>query len=128
MKKVIILSSLLVAIVVLSFTTNVAGYTGLKKVSTTQSIPENVMKVLKTSCGACHSNSGGASAKAMLNLDAWDTYSAKKRIKKASSMYRAISNGSMPPKSYIDKNPDAALNAEKKELINTWVKSLSNSK
>lgn len=125
MKKVVILTTFLIAIVVLAFTTNVAGYTGLKKVNTTQSIPENVMKILKTSCGACHSNSGGASAKAVLNLDTWDTYPAKKQIKKASAMYRAISNGSMPPKSYIDKNPGAALNAEKKEVINTWVKSLT---
>ena len=128
MKKILILSSLMVAIVFLAFTTNVTGHTGLKKVTTSQSMPDNVMKILKTSCSACHGNSGSAGAKGVFNLDAWNTYPATKQVKKASSIYRAISNGSMPPKSFVDKNPDAAINAEKKGIINNWVTSLSNKK
>lgn len=95
-----------------------------KAVTPNTDIPEDVMKVLSVSCMPCHSDNGSGSAKIVLNFSAWKELSPKKQVKRAASCCRAVTNGTMPPKSFVSKNPEAEIDAAKIEIICNWSRSL----
>ena len=85
-------------------------------------IPEDVLVVLNNSCGKCHNQGGSGAALANLNLTKWDNYDAVKQAKKAEAICRTITTGKMPPKSFLRKNPQAALTDLQKTLVCNWSK------
>jgi hypothetical protein len=84
--------------------------------------PEDVEKVLQTSCFDCHTDAASnAKAKMKLNFSKWGELSDSKKIGKMESISEVIKKGDMPPGKYLEKYPDHALNPEQKSLIDTWV-------
>jgi hypothetical protein len=127
MKKLLgIFAAIVVVAIVASITLTPFTVNSQKKATALNpAIPEKVMTVIKTSCMACHSDNGSDEAKLVINFSQWDTYPAKKQIKKASAMCREITNGTMPPATYIAKNPGAKLNPEKSKVICDWASSIT---
>ncbi len=109
MKKILLISVAILAFSIIASVTLAPSVAHSQKTakSLLPVIPENVMKTLKASCAACHSNNGGGMASGSWNLDAWSTYSATKQAKKANAIYKAAKNGSMPPSSFSGPKPDA---------------------
>jgi mono/diheme cytochrome c family protein len=92
--------------------------------SVNTAIPEKVMSIFKVSCVSCHADKGNTMAMGAVNFSQWDTYSAKKQFKKAAAICREVTNGTMPPSSYLAKNPGAKLNVEKTATICNWATSM----
>ncbi len=84
------------------------------------SIPEDVKKILTNSCASCHSDKGSSIARSRLNINQWETYDSAKQAKKRADICKTVTKGSMPPKSYLRKNPQATLTATQKEQICNW--------
>jgi hypothetical protein len=85
------------------------------------SIPDDVSQILKHSCASCHNAGGNGMAESMWSLSSFDQYSAKKQAKKAKSICKAISNGSMPPSSV---GQDRRPTTDQKDIICKWSASL----
>lgn len=92
---------------------------------TSNAIPEDLNVVFKNSCMDCHATGGKGMAVAKLNFSGWDNYPAKKQAKKAAKICNIITKGAMPPKTYVEKNPEAIPTAAQKEMICKWSKSLA---
>jgi hypothetical protein len=60
-------------------------------------------------------------AASVWSFSSWDQYSAKKQMKKANAICRAITNGSMPPSS---GGTARILTTEQKDIICKWSASL----
>ena len=86
-------------------------------------IPENLLKIFKNSCTACHAEGGKKMAMSVLNFSNWDKYTPEKQIKKANAISKEILKGSMPPKSFLESNPKATLNKEEITSITKWTDS-----
>jgi cytochrome c5 len=91
---------------------------------TSNAIPEDLQVVFKNSCMDCHATGGKGMAMAKLNCSGWDEYSSNKQAKKAIAICKIISEGTMPPKTYVEKKSGAILTASQKETICKWSESL----
>ena len=85
-------------------------------------IPDDVMKIFNNSCGKCHNQGGSGAALANVNFTKWDNYDAVKQAKKAEAICRTITTEKMPPKSFLKKNPQAALTDQQKTIVCNWAK------
>ncbi len=84
--------------------------------------PEDVAKIMETSCYDCHTDaSSNAKAKLKLNFSKWEEMSAAKKVGKMEAIIDEIKDGDMPPSKYVEKFPDRALNADQMNLVDTWV-------
>jgi hypothetical protein len=84
--------------------------------------PENVEKILQTSCFDCHSEaSSNSKAKLKMNLSKWNELSDSKKVGKMEKINEVIKAGDMPPGKYLEKYPDHALTPEQKSIIDTWI-------
>jgi hypothetical protein len=92
------------------------------------SFPDNVNKILSTSCTPCHTEKGGTMSKSKLNFSAWEKYSPEKQKEKVKKMYSELSKGKMPPKAAREKRPDLIPTAEQVEVIKKWSETYSASK
>jgi hypothetical protein len=92
-----------------------------KYVQTTNAIPDNVAQILKKSCTSCHDVSGSGMAPSVWSFSAWNEYPEKKQAKKASAIYRAMSNGTMPPSSVGKSKIPTAADIE---VVNKWATSI----
>jgi hypothetical protein len=90
----------------------------------TNSIPDDVSKILKKSCTGCHDEGGNGMAMTMWNYSAWDTYPAKKQAKKSSAMCDAMTNASMPPSEIRKSYPDRVPTAAQIQIVCKWANSL----
>ena len=87
------------------------------------SFPEDVDAILESACYDCHTT--GAKSKDALkavNFDEWDTYRLSKKVGLLGEICTVIEKGKMPPKKYLEHQPDKALTAEQKELVCNWTK------
>lgn len=84
-------------------------------------IPTEVNAVFANSCLKCHGETGRA--RPALDLSKWEAYTAEMKAHKAKEILATISNGSMPPKGFINANPGAAVLKEQVELIRKWSES-----
>ena len=83
--------------------------------------PDSVLSVLDRSCFDCHSErSGNVTAKGKLNFSGWSDYSASKKLNKLDAVCEEITQGKMPKKKYISKNPEKKLTIEEIEMICNW--------
>jgi len=83
--------------------------------------PENVAKVLETSCYDCHSDAS-SNEKALLkvNFSKWNDQTAAQKVAKMQDITDVLKKGDMPPAKYTAKYPDRAMNQEQKDLIMKW--------
>lgn len=113
---------LLTGLFLVSFALLPAASQVAKKDSTVQkpksSIPAEVQAVFTNSCLKCHGE--GGRAKAGLDFNKWEEYTAEMKAYKAKEIIQAVSNGSMPPKFFTNANPGALVLKEQVELIRKW--------
>jgi len=84
-------------------------------------IPEEVQKVLVSSCYDCHTSAGqNEDAKKALNFEEWDDYRLTKQVTVLGNMAKVIEEDKMPPGKYLEFKPDRKLSEEQKELIIDW--------
>lgn len=84
-------------------------------------LPDSVMAIIERSCFDCHSDkSGNFSAKGKLNFTNWNEYTPAKKVSKMEAICEEITDGKMPKKSYVSKNPDKALSQAEIGLICKW--------
>jgi hypothetical protein len=91
---------------------------------TTNAIPDDLKVIFKNSCMDCHATGGKGMAMAKLNFSDWDNYSPDKQVRKADAICKIVTKGTMPPKSYGEKNPNAIPTASQKDMICKWSKTL----
>ena len=101
--------------------------------------PEDIGKMLKSSCYDCHSNntkypwydkiapvswwvSGHIDhAKEELNFSEWDTYTAKKKKHKLEEIVEETGEGEMPLNSYLWMHGEAKLTDEQVKQLKQWI-------
>ncbi|MGD0710686.1 MAG: heme-binding domain-containing protein [Bacteroidales bacterium] len=98
---------------------------GHKTFSQTGSIPDSVAKVLRNSCASCHNDGGNVMAMSKWSLSKWDTYSADKQAKKASSICDAMTKGKMPPNSVRKSTPEKIPTTAQIDMVCKWANSLN---
>lgn len=102
--------------------------------------PENVKKILETTCFDCHSNKTTypwynsitplnfwldhhiEEGKEHLNFSEWSSYSLKKKDHKIDELYEEVEEGEMPLNSYTWLHKEANLSQDQIEAIVTWGK------
>lgn len=123
MKKISLLSGKAIAATfIVSLLTFLSINAVVSAEQTPKPIPEDVLSILNNSCGKCHNQGGSGAALANLNLTKWDNYDAVKQAKKAEAICRTITTEKMPPKSFLKKNPQAALTDQQKTIVCNWAK------
>jgi len=86
------------------------------------SLPDSVMKIVERSCFDCHSDkSGNFTAKGKLNFSGWNDYTTARKLSKMEAICEEITNGKMPKKKFVSKNPEKALTNQDIDLICKWV-------
>ena len=81
--------------------------------------------VLDNSCLQCHGADGKFKAKLKFNFENMAEMDNTKLISKLSKIDDVVSEGSMPPKKYVKKNPSHALTKADKKIITDWASSLA---
>ncbi len=120
---------------------NVGSASGPNDITQAMAVPATVQKTLETSCYDCHSNNTVYpwytriqplglwmknhvdEGKEELNFSEFNTYTAKRKLKKLREIAEQVEEGEMPLYSYTIIHKNAVLNeAQKAELID-WAKS-----
>ena len=84
--------------------------------------PEDVAKIIETSCFDCHSDAASnAKAKMKLNFSKWGELTDAKKVGKMTDINDVIKNNDMPPGKYLEKHPESALNADQKAIVEKWI-------
>ncbi|MFK8059213.1 MAG: heme-binding domain-containing protein [Polaribacter sp.] len=143
LKKILVF--LLIALVIAQFFGPEKNDGDLASVSTfiaETNPPENVKKILETTCFDCHSsktnypwynsitpvnywlNDHIKDGKKHLNFSKWASYSLKKKEHKMDELYEEVEKGEMPLNSYTWTHSDANLTPEQIEAIVTWGKKI----
>jgi hypothetical protein len=107
----------------LSFTYIKKDMKDLPNRNTVIEIPANVQTVIDKSCVMCHhSDSKNSPAKINLSFDKFKTgdYSVAKIVGKLGNIINAIDDASMPPKKYLENNPQRVLTDNDKKIIKDW--------
>jgi hypothetical protein len=104
--------------------------------------PEDIQKILKTSCYACHSNHTKSEwysqiapiswyindhineARGELNFSAWGTCDLKKKKHKLEECWEEIEKGKMPLDDYFKIHKEVKLSEEDQKKLVTWLKAL----
>ena len=102
--------------------------------------PENVLKILKTSCFDCHSAKTNypwynnvtpvnywlaehiKDGKKHLDFSKWTSYSLKRKEHKMDELYEEVEKGEMPLDSYTWTHSEANLTQDQIDAIVTWGK------
>jgi hypothetical protein len=138
--KKILLASLLIFIVIQFFPTvrNQSSEMLATDFTKTYDVPNNIQKMLKTSCYDCHSNNTKYpwynkiqpvawflehhinEAKEELNFSEFGSYSAKKQNHKLDEIIDEIKEGEMPLKTYKIMHSEAKFSKEEKDTLVSW--------
>lgn len=90
---------------------------------TSAPLPDDINKIVTTSCMPCHSNQGGLMSKTKLNFTEWTNYSPEKQKEKAAKMFSELNKGEMPPKNAREKRPDLIPDSVQILVIKKWAES-----
>ena len=86
-------------------------------------IPEEVNKVLVSSCYDCHSSDAkNKDARETLNFESWKEYRTTKKIGMLGKICELVEKEKMPPAKYLGFKPDRKLSASQKKMICDWTK------
>jgi hypothetical protein len=126
MKKFVMIAVAIVCAFLLNVIVVATGSvkTSYKVYSQNNPLPDSVMKLTGKSCVDCHGANGSKMAMSMLNLSEWDKYTPEKQASKSKAMCNEVTKGKMPPKKYLENNPDATLSANEIKVICDWATSL----
>ena len=101
--------------------------------------PENISKILRTSCYDCHSNETNwpwysyvapvsflvaddvHEGRKHMNFSEWDKLSAKDQKEYMEDIIEVIEEGEMPLTSYTFTHPNAKLDAYRIKMIKDWI-------
>lgn len=87
---------------------------------------DSVNAIVKNSCFGCHNSmSRNDKAKEDLSFDHWADMKTIHKIGILQDITSTVEEGEMPPKRFLERNPDKALDADQKKLLLDWVKSES---
>ena len=82
----------------------------ISKVNRAGEIPDEVNKVLVTSCYDCHtSGAKNEDAREALNFEKWDDYRITKQIGLLGKIEELVGEGKMPPTKYLNFKPEKKL-------------------
>ena len=86
-------------------------------------IPEEVNKVLVSSCYDCHTtNAKNQDARDALDFEKWDDYRVTKKIGLLGKINQLVEEDKMPPAKYLGFKPDRKLSEMQKQLISDWTR------
>jgi len=103
-------------------------------------VDEEVMKIFKSSCYDCHSNTTQwpwysyvaptsflvthhvNHGREYLNFSDWNTYGASKKAHLADEIVEEVTTGKMPLTSYELLHPHAAINAQQLSALKQWAR------
>jgi hypothetical protein len=120
MKKITCRSLLNTAVLTLVFLFVNLSVKGQDNAKLVASFPDNVNKIISTSCTPCHTDKGGSMAKSKLNFSAWEKYTPEKQKERAKKMYAELDKGKMPPKAARQKRPDLIPTPDQVAVIKNW--------
>lgn len=110
------------ALVMMAFTHPSAKIANPPQEKPASLFPEDVQKILETSCFDCHTDAASnVKAKTKLNFSKWGELSDAKKIGKMESISEEVTKGEMPPQKYKTNYPEKALKQEQKDIISKWV-------
>jgi len=106
-------------------------------------IPENITKILKTSCYDCHSNQTEyrwyayvapvsfliakdvREGRDELNFSLWEDLKRNKKAKALSEMAEEVEDGEMPVEIYLITHSNAKLSEQNKKEFSEWAESFA---
>ena len=124
MKTLFHIKSILCLMGVLALAINLRIASGRTKEVQTIPIPENIIKIFKSSCMLCHGSDGKILARTKLDFSKWAEYDTDMKAEKASRICSELTEGLMPPKSIRKSNPELIPTKEQIGLICKWADSL----
>ena len=84
-------------------------------------MPEHVKVAIDKSCFGCHNTaSQNVKSKEKLDFSMLNSLSKAVQIAKYKEISNIIQNGEMPPKKFLENNPDKKLTADEVKLITKW--------
>jgi len=120
-KNLIFIFTLVLGILFLNFTF-VEKNQNLPNPDEGLNIPADVQVIIDQSCYGCHhTDSKNEKGKKKLNFDSFGKeYSNIKSAGKLKEVAEEVKEEEMPPKKYLDHNPEKALTKEQKDLLSSW--------
>jgi len=91
-----------------------------------QAFPDDIGMILRSACYDCHST-GAKSDDALKAVDflIWDEYKVTKKIGVLGDISKVVVDGKMPPKKYLEHNPDSQMSDAQKKILSEWTKAES---
>lgn len=121
MKKMNVFAGLFLTLVFLTFVLTAAEKSIPTK--TTVKMPDNVKVIVDKSCFGCHNTgSQNEDAKEKLDFKTLDELSMIKKIGKLKYIWETIEEGEMPPKRFLERNPDKKLTEDEVKILTEWAK------
>ncbi|MEI2748516.1 MAG: heme-binding domain-containing protein [Ferruginibacter sp.] len=124
---------------------NIASGPSANDISRVHAVPQEVDKILKTSCYDCHSNTTAypwyskiqpvalwlgdhiEEGKGELNFSEFGTYSIRRQYRKLEEINEEVKEGEMPLKSYTFIHRNASLDEKQQLILANWVTALRDS-
>jgi mono/diheme cytochrome c family protein len=86
-------------------------------------MPENIKKIIDQSCFQCHNiDSKNDKAKEALDFKSFNELGKVRKITKLRDMAEVVEKGEMPPKKFLENNPDKKLTNEQVKVLADWAK------
>ncbi|MGC9354472.1 MAG: heme-binding domain-containing protein [Mariniphaga sp.] len=86
-------------------------------------LPEQVKSIIDNSCFQCHNaGSQNEDAKEALDFKSIDALGKVKKITTLKEIAEVVEKGEMPPKKFLEKNPDKKLTEEQVKILTDWSK------
>jgi hypothetical protein len=119
--SVIVLFTAALSVIAFTFP---SGRPAVKKINPPQekvipAFPENVAKVLETSCFDSNSSSN-AKALNKINFSKWNDLTAAQKVGKMQDIIDMVKKGDMPPSKYVTNYPERAPGQEQKDIVIKW--------
>jgi cytochrome c553 len=83
-------------------------------------MPDNVKAAIDKSCFGCHNTEASGKAKEKLDFSTLNTLSKAAQIAKYREISETVQKGMMPPKKFLENNPDKKLTEEEIKLVTKW--------
>lgn len=123
MKKMNLISVMFVVILMMAIT---ASAKETKKPVPVPVMPDHVKAIIDKSCFGCHNTgSQNEDAKKELDFKKLDSLTMVKKIGTLKSIGETVEKGEMPPKRFLERNPDKKLTDAEVKILTEWVKSES---
>ncbi len=91
--------------------------------STESEIPEEVNSIIQNKCFGCHNtDSKNNKAKDKLDFKMFDSLSGPDKVHKLRDIGDVLKEDEMPPKKFLDRNPDKALTKDEHKTLMSWAK------